>query len=163
MTSSLASHVATFLGLSPSNTAVDVSVRGFFFGMNLLFNALMWALFTAALTRGDSTTRVSIINVSANFIITAVLGAAIFGERLPPLWWVGAGLLAVGNVVIGRREEGAKPGGSVGLDESREEAEGLMHGAGQEQEEGDLLELDGAGEREERERVRKGEDADAPL
>lgn len=67
--------------------------------------------------------------------------------------------MAVGNVVIGRREEGAKPGGSVGLDESREEAEGLMQGV----EEEDLVELDDTGDREERERVRKGEDADAPL
>jgi hypothetical protein len=131
--------------------------------MNLLFNALMWALFTAALTRGDSTTRVSIINVSTNFMVTAVLGAVIFGEDLPGLWWVGAGLLAVGNVVIGRREKGQKPGGSVGIDESREEAEGLMRGSeGEEQE--DLLELDDdVGGGEERERVRKGEDADAPL
>jgi hypothetical protein len=94
-------------------------------------------------------------------MITAVLGAMIFGEALPPLWWVGAGLLACGNVVIGRREEGSKLGGTVGLDETREEAEGLMGAATEEE---DLLELDEAvGEREERERVRKGEDADAPL
>ena len=30
----------------------------------------------------------------------------IFSEKLPPLWWVGAAGLVVGNVVIGRREEG---------------------------------------------------------
>ncbi len=29
----------------------------------------------------------------------------IFSEKLPPLWWVGAAGLVVGNVVIGRREE----------------------------------------------------------
>ena len=76
-----------------------------FFILNLAFNALMWALFTAALTRASSTTRVSIINTSANFMLTAMAGAAIFGEKLTGLWWVGAAGLVVGNVVIGRRDE----------------------------------------------------------
>ena len=110
----------------------------------MLFNAAMWALFTAALTRADSTTRVSIVNVSANFMITAILGWMIFGEKLPPLWWLGASLLAAGNVVIGRREEGEKPGGTVGLDETREEAETLLSDPDVEREEGDLVELDEA-------------------
>ena len=65
----------------------------------------MWALFTSALTRASSTTRVSIINTSSNFLITALLGLIIFSEKLPPLWWVGAAGLVVGNVIIGRREE----------------------------------------------------------
>lgn len=68
----------------------------------------MWFLFTAALTRASSTTRVSIVNTSTNFILTALLGLAMFGEKLPPLWWVGAAGLVVGNVVIGRREEGGE-------------------------------------------------------
>lgn len=38
-------------------------------------------------------------------MLTALLGLMVFGERLPPLWWLGAALLVVGNVVIGRREE----------------------------------------------------------
>src|SRR5271163_1139650 len=65
----------------------------------------MWALFTKALARGTSTTQVSIINTSSNFIITAILGFFIFTESLPPLWWLGAALLVAGNVVLGRREE----------------------------------------------------------
>ncbi|KAK4696488.1 hypothetical protein P7C71_g1427, partial [Lecanoromycetidae sp. Uapishka_2] len=69
----------------------------------------MWTLFTAALTRASSTTRVSIINTSANFMLTAFSGWMVFGEKLPPLWWVGAAGLVVGNVVIGRREEGDNP------------------------------------------------------
>lgn len=75
------------------------------FGLNLLFNAIMWALFTRALTLATSTTRVSIINTSANFMVTAVLGALIFNEALPGLWWIGAAMLAAGSVVIGMREE----------------------------------------------------------
>jgi len=76
-----------------------------FFALNLIFNGVMWALFTKALARGTSTTQVTIINTSANFMITAVLGFFIFTESLPPLWWLGAALLVAGNVIIGRREE----------------------------------------------------------
>jgi len=125
----------------------------------------MWALFTAALTRSSSTTRVSIVNVSANFFITAVLGAMIFGEKLPLAWWLGAGLLAAGNVVIGRREEAEKPGGTVGLDETRhgaQEAENLLF----EDQDEDLLELRESFEghtSKSQVRMKAGEDADNPL
>jgi hypothetical protein len=64
----------------------------------------MWGLFTRALTLATSTVRVSIINTSANFMITAFLGALIFSESLPGLWWLGAALLVAGSVIIGRRE-----------------------------------------------------------
>lgn len=42
----------------------------------------MWGLFTRALTLATSTVRVSVINTSANFMVTAVLGAIIFRETL---------------------------------------------------------------------------------
>ena len=66
----------------------------------------MWTLFTRALARGHSATQVSIMNTSANFVLTALLGLAIFSEALPPLWWVGAAMLVAGNVIIGRKDEG---------------------------------------------------------
>ncbi len=94
----------------------------------------MWTLFTKALARGTSTTQVSILNTSSNFMITAVLGWMIFSESLPPLWFVGAALLVAGNVIIGRRDEGEEKGkgdeqvraenGNV----NNEEAEGLLMG-----------------------------------
>lgn len=98
----------------------------FFFSLNLAFNALMWALFTSALTRASSTTRVSIINTSANFLLTAFSGWMVFGEKLPGLWWVGAAGLVVGNVVIGRRDEEGDVTfkGKVGGDGGRGEQEG---------------------------------------
>jgi hypothetical protein len=66
----------------------------------------MWTLFTRALAKGTSTTQVSIINTSTNFVLTALLGLFIFAEALPPLWWAGAALLVVGNVIVGRKDEG---------------------------------------------------------
>lgn len=71
----------------------------------------MWALFTKALARGNSTTQVSIMNTSSNFFITALLGLVIFSEDLPPLWWVGATFLVAGNVIIGSKDEGGKAEG----------------------------------------------------
>lgn len=49
------------------------------------------------------------MNTSSNFVITAMLGLAIFSEALPPLWWVGATLLVAGNVIIGSKDESDKP------------------------------------------------------
>lgn len=82
-----------------------------FFGLNLIFNGVMWTLFTQALAKGNSTTQVSIMNTSSNFVITALLGLIIFSESLPPLWWVGAALLVAGNVIIGSQDESDKPKG----------------------------------------------------
>lgn len=47
-------------------------------------------------------------------MLTALLGLIVFGERLPPLWWLGAGLLVAGNVVIGRRQEDGDGGDGAG-------------------------------------------------
>ena len=87
----------------------------------------MWSLFTAALARGNSTTQVSILNTSTNFVITALLGWAIFSESLPPLWWAGATLLIAGNVIIGRKDEGSdevEDGGEDGGDGVDESVDG---------------------------------------
>ena len=66
----------------------------------------MWTLFTKALTRGHSTTQVSILNTSSNFVLTALMGFIVFSESLPPLWWLGAAMLVAGNVIVGRKDEG---------------------------------------------------------
>ncbi|KAI1804219.1 hypothetical protein F4811DRAFT_297057 [Daldinia bambusicola] len=105
-TNELSTHIARgisgLFGLTHLEGVVEVVVRASFFGLNLAFNGVMWTLFTQALAKGNSTTQVSIMNTSTNFVITALLGLAIFSESLPPLWWVGAALLVAGNVVIGR-------------------------------------------------------------
>lgn len=75
----------------------------------------MWGLFTRALTLATSTTRVSVINTSSNFLVTAVLSALIFYEALPSLWWLGAAFLVSGSVIIGHRDEDGKKGEAVDL------------------------------------------------
>jgi hypothetical protein len=77
----------------------------------------MWGLFTRALTLASSTVRVSIINTSANFVVTAILGALIFSEKLPGLWWLGAAMLVTGSVIIGMREEAVDKGIKTGTGE----------------------------------------------
>lgn len=146
LTTSLASRLSAFLGLSASNTFINVLLRATFFGLNLLFNLAMWTLFTAALTRASSTTRVSIVNVSVNFMVTALAGWAVFGEMLKGWWWLGAALLVVGNVVIGRgRDEedgGKKTGDAVGAGLGQAEGERLLERYGEEaEEEGDVIDL----------------------
>ena len=145
LTTTWASIISHLFGFSEPSKFIEVLIRGvrwlcmvidgqralltvaqFFFTMNLAFNAVMWGLFTRALTLATSTVRVSVINTSANFILTAVLGAVIFRESLPGkvnngrksshtkcitgLWWLGASLLVAGSVIIGRREEGKDVG-----------------------------------------------------
>lgn len=52
-------------------------------------------------------------------MLTALLGLIVFGERLPPLWWLGAGLLVAGNVIIGRRQEDGDEDGTPGTRNGR--------------------------------------------
>lgn len=82
-------------------------MRAACFGLNLLFDAIMWGLFTRALTLAESTVHVSVLNTSTNFLVAATAGLLVFGEKLPGLWWVGATMLVAGCLLIGRRE-GAK-------------------------------------------------------
>ncbi|KAI1775381.1 hypothetical protein F4818DRAFT_47805 [Hypoxylon cercidicola] len=141
-TNDLSTHIARgisgFLGLTDLERFVEVVVRASFFGLNLAFNGVMWTLFTQALTKGHSTTQVSIVNTSTNFVITALLGLAIFAESLPPLWWAGAALLVAGNVIIGRgKQEESREAGSEEVepirgseDEYHDEASALEQGQG---------------------------------
>lgn len=69
-------------------------------------SATMWTFYTKALASSPSAVHVNIVNTTSNFLITAILGALIFGEKLPALWFLGAAFLVTGGVIIGRREEG---------------------------------------------------------
>ncbi|KAK3306870.1 uncharacterized protein B0T15DRAFT_528463 [Chaetomium strumarium] len=105
LTAGFSLAIARMLDLESIENIIELVVRGTFFGLNLAFNGVMWTLFTTALARGHSTTQVSIMNTSSNFVITAILGFVIFSEALPPLWWLGAAMLVAGNVIVGKKDE----------------------------------------------------------
>ena len=66
----------------------------------------MWVLFTRALTSHPSTTKVSVVNTSANFTITAVMGSLVFGEAVGGVGGIfGLALLVGGCVVLGAEEK----------------------------------------------------------
>jgi len=125
-TNTLSSALSTLLGLSANNNIVSFAVRGLFFAMNLLCNAVMWILFTRALTLANSTTQVAILNTSANFMVTALLGMLVFSEGLPLLWWVGAAFLVAGSVTIGLREQKNKNDGAGTGEENGQEDAGAV-------------------------------------
>ncbi|KAK3650160.1 hypothetical protein LTR56_006435 [Elasticomyces elasticus] len=156
LTTTRATSISLLFGFSEPSRIVELLVRGFFFLMNLAFNAVMWGLFTRALTLATSTVRVSVINTSANFMLTAVLGAAIFRESLPALWWLGASFLVAGSVIIGRREEttdanqasttgsAAAPVNGEGFQDNPDAPLGeAMHGNDHDRTFDDSIELDG--------------------
>ncbi|WEW57738.1 hypothetical protein PRK78_003205 [Emydomyces testavorans] len=91
------------------DVVVEYIIRGLFFGLNVLSNITMWALFTRALTASSSSTQVTITNTTANFLVTALLGIMVFHERVAPLWWLGATIMAAGCIIVGLREEEGKP------------------------------------------------------
>ncbi|KAI1081573.1 hypothetical protein F5B20DRAFT_534450 [Whalleya microplaca] len=127
LTSHISHGISGFLGLTNIEKFIEVVVRCIFFGLNLVFNGVMWTLFTQALAKGQSTTQVSIMNTSTNFMITALLGLAIFAESLPPLWWAGAALLVAGNVIIGRKTQ--EDPQSQSHDDSHDDGEAVsLHG-----------------------------------
>ncbi|KAF9971019.1 hypothetical protein BGZ73_006100 [Actinomortierella ambigua] len=68
----------------------------------------MWTLFTKALNRSKSSAVVTVINSSANFCITAVLGYLLFSEPLALQWWFGASLIVMGSVLVGSDETSGK-------------------------------------------------------
>lgn len=91
-------------------------------------------------------------------MLTALLGFLIFAESLPPLWWLGASLLVVGNVIIGRRDEdGGKSSGSTSGSEGKDgDVERGYDGLDSDGDYGDGKEMDGVdivllGDREEEE------------
>ncbi|PNS18790.1 Serine/threonine-protein kinase CLA4 [Sphaceloma murrayae] len=118
-TSSVATSFASFLHVPAAHSQIfEYALRALFFALNLSFDALMWGLFTRALTLASSTVHVSVLNTSTNFLVAASAGWLVFGEKLPGLWWVGAAMLIGGCFVIGRRggREEEKKGAYVRVD-----------------------------------------------
>ncbi|KAB8078822.1 hypothetical protein BDV29DRAFT_130478 [Aspergillus leporis] len=103
-TTTFSRSLLILLGLTGNHPTLEMLVRGACLGLNLLCNGVMWALFTRALTAGPSTVKVSITNTAANFLVTALLGMLIFREKVGGLWWVGAGMMGGGCVLVSMRD-----------------------------------------------------------
>ncbi|GAQ09560.1 transmembrane protein 42 [Aspergillus lentulus] len=103
-TTAFARSISHLFGAGDQNTFLELLVRGVCLGLNVLCNIIMWTLFTRALTASPSTTKVSITNTSANFLITALLGMVVFREKVSGLWWLGAGMMGGGCILVGMRD-----------------------------------------------------------
>jgi hypothetical protein len=67
----------------------------------------MWLLFTRALATAGSALQVQVLNAGANLGTTALLGALLWGERVTPLWAVGALMVAAGTTLMSLAERDA--------------------------------------------------------
>ncbi|KAG0344605.1 hypothetical protein BG004_004327 [Podila humilis] len=96
-----------FIAKDGETSPIEYAVRSACFGLIFICNAAMWTLFTKALNRSQSSATVTVINSSANFCITAVLGYALFSEPLAMQWWFGASLIVLGGVLVSSEESSA--------------------------------------------------------
>ncbi|TID26056.1 hypothetical protein E2P81_ATG03827 [Venturia nashicola] len=97
---------ATLSNTLPINASLVEVILRIAIGLSSFgLSATMWTFYTKALASSPSAVHVNIVNTTSNFLMTAVLGALIFGEKLPALWFLGAAFLVMGGVIIGRREE----------------------------------------------------------
>ncbi|KAE8376909.1 hypothetical protein BDV26DRAFT_293704 [Aspergillus bertholletiae] len=103
-TTTFSKSLLAFLSLTGEHPTLEMLIRGACLGLNVLCNVIMWALFTRALTAAPSTVKVSITNTAANFLVTAMLGMLVFREKVGGLWWVGAGMMGAGCVLVGMRD-----------------------------------------------------------
>ncbi len=83
----------------------------------------------------------TLLNTGANFLVTALLGWAVFGESLPLAWWAGGALIALGTVLVAsaaggtaaaaRAPEAGGEGGDSGKGAAGGEAAGTAGGVRQ--------------------------------
>jgi hypothetical protein len=108
------------------------------FLLSFTLSSTMWALYTRALAAAPSAVHANIVNTAANFVVAALCGAMLFGEVLSGRWWVGAGVLVAGTVVIGRAR---------GVDESGDDGGGDEDGGAKKKKDGGRKRVGGEGTR----------------
>ncbi|KAJ1674658.1 hypothetical protein EV182_002828 [Spiromyces aspiralis] len=86
---------------------LNLGSRAVMLSLVAVCNGLMWLFFTKALRFSSSSTRVTLIQIITNFIVTAILGSYVFGDVLSVQWWFGASLIAVGFTVISSPKDAA--------------------------------------------------------
>lgn len=78
---------------------VALATRGGLFACMLMLNVMMLNMSVKGLRISGSVTA-TVLTSAVNFILSAVLGFAFFGEVLPPLWWAGACLIIAGVLLV---------------------------------------------------------------
>jgi drug/metabolite transporter (DMT)-like permease len=102
-TTTLITSLARTLQLDVSHIhLLEYALRVAIFLATFALSSTMWALYTRALAAAPSAVHANVVNTSANFVVAALVGWAVFGEKLGGMWWVGAACLIAGTVVIGR-------------------------------------------------------------
>ncbi|XP_052000671.1 transmembrane protein 42a [Xyrauchen texanus] len=69
-------------------------------GLLFTCNAVMWMFFAKALRHSPSSARATVTTTASNFISSAFLGYAIFGETHVTMWWIGIILTLTGLLVL---------------------------------------------------------------
>ncbi|XP_061162515.1 transmembrane protein 42-like [Saccostrea echinata] len=81
---------------------LSLLMRIVFFAMIFVCNGMMWTLFTKSLQFCSSTAEATVTNTASNFLISALIGVALFNETLSLRWWIGASLIVTGLLLIHR-------------------------------------------------------------
>eukprot|EP01086_Lenisia_limosa_P007395 TRINITY_DN2709_c0_g1_i1.p1 TRINITY_DN2709_c0_g1~~TRINITY_DN2709_c0_g1_i1.p1 ORF type:complete len:148 (+),score=11.03 TRINITY_DN2709_c0_g1_i1:157-600(+) len=104
---SLVTNLSTYCD---SHLAIDESssliLRVIFGGCVVLSNVFMWLAFSQALAMGSSSTECTAINMTANFLTSAVVGVVLFGEMLSPLWFLGSAFVLLGLLHLSGGKDG---------------------------------------------------------
>ena len=79
---------------------VVLGARAVALTLMLAFNALMVSLFVRSLHR-SGTTIATVLNTASNFLVSALIGWAVFGESLTLQWFCGASLIVAGVLIVG--------------------------------------------------------------
>ena len=77
----------------------EYAVRILMFVANIFFTGQMWRFYLKALQLGP-TTVAQVVNTAANFVVSAFVGIALFGETIGILWIAGATIAAIGMALF---------------------------------------------------------------
>ncbi|KAL7748199.1 hypothetical protein RI367_006383 [Sorochytrium milnesiophthora] len=105
LTDSLARHLCA----QDDATTSPAVLRGTSGVLVALCNVLMWLAFTRALSISASTLHVTSANTAANLFTTALLGYAVFSERVTLRFLVGLAAITAGTILMNQSPSSPPP------------------------------------------------------
>ncbi|KJE93748.1 hypothetical protein CAOG_04497 [Capsaspora owczarzaki ATCC 30864] len=79
------------------------------FALVILCNALMWTLFSTALSKCKTSLEATALSMVSNFCLSAILGHLFFSEPLPVQWWIGTCAILIGALIISSDRDSTQP------------------------------------------------------